>query len=281
MEKDNKQLTVRDEVNEIMGGIEITIDDLKNVSTLDPKLQNEISKFLSKHKQDNLNNQVLRCNIEYIDVNKTLEDFQNEVNEEEEDDDDVLDIAMDKYKQHIKTIKKNEKNCPNFRTCPLFLANSLRQGEQCPFEKANTIQLVNGLYKELDIKEDDFADQLSVGHMIALENMAKRAEAAIANLGIATDITTYGKGGVSYDSKVSDYFVAYEKIIGLLEKLKKNLILDRESKAKNKKLESEINQSTIKEKLKNKIFNKGFDLNTEEIANAVVLDEKDELNIGE
>ena len=78
-----------------------------------------------------------------------------------------------------------------------------------------------------------------------------------------------------------DYFVAYEKIIGLLEKLKKNLILDRESKAKNKKLESEINQSTIKEKLKNKIFNKGFDLNTEEIANAVVLDEKDELNIGE
>jgi len=243
--KEDKQLTVRDEVNEIMDGIEITIDDLKKVSTLDPKLQSEINKFLTKHKQDNLNNQVLRCNVEYIDIHKTLEDFQN------------------------------------FRTCPLFLANSLRQGEQCPFEKANTIQLVNGLYKELDIKEDDFADQLSVGHMIALENMAKRAEAAIANLGIATDITTYSKGGVTYDSKVSDYFIAYEKIMSLLEKLKKNLILDRESKMKNKKLESEINQSTIKEKLKNKMFNKGFDINTEEIANAIVLEDDEKINLGE
>ena len=125
--KEEKQLTVRDEVNEIMNGIEITIDDLKKVSTLDPKLQSEINKFLTKHKQDNLNNQVLRCNVEYIDISKTLEDFQNEVNEEE-DDDDVLDVAMEKYKQHLKVIKKNEKNCPNFRTCPLFLANSLRQG---------------------------------------------------------------------------------------------------------------------------------------------------------
>lgn len=278
--KEEKQLTVRDEVNEIMDGIEITIDDLKKVSTLDPKLQSEINKFLTKHKQDNLNNQVLRCNVEYIDISKTLEDFQNKVNEEE-DDDDILDVAMEKYKQHLKVIKKNEKNCPNFRTCPLFLANSLRQGEQCPFEKANTIQLVNGLYKELDIKEDDFADQLSVGHMIALENMAKRAEAAIANLGIATDITTYSKGGVTYDSKVSDYFIAYEKIMSLLEKLKKNLILDRESKMKNKKLESEINQSTIKEKLKNKMFNKGFDINTEEIANAIVLEDDEKINLGE
>ena len=278
--KEEKQLTVRDEVNEIMDGIEITIDDLKKVSTLDPKLQSEINKFLTKHKQDNLNNQVLRCNVEYIDISKTLEDFQNEVNEEE-DDDDILDVAMEKYKQHLKVIKKNEKNCLNFRTCPLFLANSLRQGEQCPFEKANTIQLVNGLYKELDIKEDDFADQLSVGHMIALENMAKRAEAAIANLGIATDITTYSKSGVTYDSKVSDYFIAYEKIMSLLEKLKKNLILDRESKMKNKKLESEINQSTIKEKLKNKMFNKGFDINTEEIANAIVLEDDEKINLGE
>ena len=58
--KEEKQLTVRDEVNEIMNGIEITIDDLKKVSTLDPKLQSEINKFLTKHKQDNLNNQVLR-----------------------------------------------------------------------------------------------------------------------------------------------------------------------------------------------------------------------------
>ena len=117
--------------------------------------------------------------------------------------------------------------------------------------------------------------------MIALENMAKRAEAAIANLGIATDITTYSKGGVTYDSKVSDYFIAYEKIMSLLEKLKKNLILDRESKMKNKKLESEINQSTIKEKLKNKMFNKGFDINTEEIANAIVLEDDEKINLGE
>lgn len=278
MEKKN-ELTVRDEVNEIMGGIDIKIDDLKKVSTLDPKLQADINKFLTKHKQDNLNNQVLKCNVEYIDLNKTLEDFENEVHLEDDDDDDVLELAAKKYKNHLKIIKENEKNCANFRTCPLFMANSLRKGEQCPFEKANTIQLVNGLYKELDIKEDDFADQLSVSHMIALENMAKRAEAAIANMGLTMDIKNYSKGGVSYDSKISDYFVAYEKIMSLLEKLKKNLILDRESKAKNKKLESEINQSTIKEKLANKLYNKGFDINTEDIVNAVVLEDEEKINL--
>ena len=50
---------------------------------------------------------------------------------------------------------------------------------------------------------------------------------------------------------------------------------------KNKKLESEINQSTIKEKLKNKMFNKGFDINTEEIANAIVLEDDEKINLGE
>ena len=275
------EITIKDELKEIMDGIEIKIDDLKKVSTLDPKLQSEINKFLCKHKQDNLNNQVLKCNVEYINLNKTLEDFELEVKAEDGDDDDVLDLASQRYKNHIKKIKQNEKNCPNFRTCPLFMANSLRNGEQCPFEKANTIQLVNGLYKELDIKEDDFADQISVSHMIALENMAKRAEAAIANLGLVTDVKSFSKSGPTYDTKISDYFSAYEKIMGLLEKLKKNLILDRESKMKNKKLESEINQNTVKEKLSNKLYNKGFDINTEEIANAVLLEDNNKLNLEE
>ena len=68
--------------------------------------------------------------------------------------------------------------------------------------------------------------------------------------------------------------------MNMADKLRKNLILDRESKMKNKKIESEINERTVKENLKNKLSNGFFDVNASTIVEAVILEEenkKDEL----
>ena len=63
--------------------------------------------------------------------------------------------------------------------------------------------------------------------------------------------------------------------MNMADKLRKNLILDRESKMKNKKIESEINERTVKENLKNKLSNGFFDVNSSTIAEAVILEEED------
>ena len=44
---------------------------------------------------------------------------------------------------------------------------------------------------------------------------------------------------------------------------------------KNKKIESEINERTVKENLKNKLSNGFFDVNASTIAEAVILEEED------
>ena len=253
----------KETIEEILG-FELTTEEIKRASSLSPKIK--------------------KCFVEDIDLTKTYEDFEKEyvINDDSGDDDeDFLSEATEKYKEYLKEIKKNEEKCPHFRECPLFQSKMLPKGEKCPLEMINTSNLKRGIYKELDIKEDDFSDKITANHLISIENIAQRLLSALSIQSPVVNVVTINKNGSkTYDTKINENLNAYQMTMNMADKLRKNLILDRESKMKNKKIESEINERTVKENLKNKLSNGFFDVNASTIAEAVILEEenkKDEL----
>jgi hypothetical protein len=152
----------------------------------------------------------------------------------------------------------------------------LPKGEKCPLEMINTSNLKKGIYKELDIKDDDFSDKITANHLISIENIAQRLLSALSIQSPVVSVVTINKNGSkTYDTKINENLNAYQMTMNMADKLRKNLILDRESKMKNKKIESEINERTVKENLKNKLSNGFFDVNASTIAEAVILEEED------
>lgn len=266
------------ELEEIIG-FEITLQDEKNISTLDPKLQKEIEVWSQKNANNILSLQIKKCQVEHVDVNKTEEDFREEYGITEDDDDDIINEAFEAYKNHLKIIKKNEEVCPHFRDCPLFQNDALPKGNKCPLEVMTTTRLRDGIYKELDIKPEDFSDIISANHLVAIENLAQRTLSALSVQAPVVKVITKGKNGITTDTKINDNLAAYQLLMNMRDKINKNLILDRESKMKNKKIESEINEKTIKENLKNRFSNRRFDIDTAELVEAISLEDENSIDI--
>ena len=273
----------KETIEEILG-FELTTEEIKKASSLSPKIKKDLEVWASKNSDNILSLQIKKCFVEDIDLTKTYEDFEKEyaINDESGDDDeDFLSEATEKYKEYLKEIKKNEEKCPHFRECPLFQSKMLPKGEKCPLEMINTSNLKRGIYKELDIKEDDFSDKITANHLISIENIAQRLLSSLSIQSPVVNVVTVNKNGSkTYDTKINENLNAYQMTMNMADKLRKNLILDRESKMKNKKIESEINERTVKENLKNKLTNGFFDVNSSAIAEAVILEEenkKDEL----
>lgn len=273
----------KETIEEILG-FELTTEEIKKASSLSPKIKKDLEVWANKNLDNILSLQIKKCFVEDIDLTKTYEDFEKEyvINDDSEDDDeDFLNEATEKYKEYLKEIKKNEEKCPHFRECPLFQSRMLPKGEKCPLEMINTSNLKRGIYKELDIKEDDFSDKMTANHLISIENIAQRLLSALSIQSPVVNVVTINKNGSkTYDTKINENLNAYQMTMNMADKLRKNLILDRESKMKNKKIESEINERTVKENLKNKLSNGFFDINASTIAEAVILEEenkKDEL----
>ena len=256
----------KETIEEILG-FELTTEEIKKASSLSPKIKKDLEIWANKNSDNILSLQIKKCFVEDIDLTKTYEDFLNE--------------ATEKYKEYLKEIKKNEEKCPHFRECPLFQSKMLPKGEKCPLEMINTSNLKKGIYKELDIKDDDFSDKITANHLISIENIAQRLLSALSIQSPVVSVVTINKNGSkTYDTKINENLNAYQMTMNMADKLRKNLILDRESKMKNKKIESEINERTVKENLKNKLSNGFFDVNASTIAEAVILEEenkKDEL----
>ena len=271
----SNELKKKDDLEEILG-FEITSEELKKATSLSPKLKQELEAWSNKNSDNILSLQIKKCLVKDIDIKKTLEDFQKEnIVNDDDDDEEFLNEALEHYKEHLKEIKKNEEICPHFRECPLFQAKMLPKGEKCPLEMINTSNLKRGIYKELDIKEEDYSDKIVANHLIAIENIAQRALSALSIQAPVQNIVTISKNGSkTYDTKVNENLNVYQMTMNMSEKLRKTLILDRESKMKNKKIESEINEKTVREKLKNKLSNGFFDIDSSKIAEAVILEDE-------
>ena len=248
----------KETIEEILG-FELTTEEIKKASSLSPKIKKDLEIWANKNSDNILSLQIKKCFVEDIDLTKTYEDFEKEyaINDDSEDDDeDFLNEATEKYKEYLKEIKKNE--------------------EKCPLEMINTSNLKKGIYKELDIKDDDFSDKITANHLISIENIAQRLLSALSIQSPVVSVVTINKNGSkTYDTKINENLNAYQMTMNMADKLRKNLILDRESKMKNKKIESEINERTVKENLKNKLSNGFFDVNASTIAEAVILEEED------
>lgn len=271
----------KDEELQDIIGFELTEQEIKKASSLSPQVKEDLKRWANKNSDNILSLQIKKCLVEDIDLNKTYEDFQKEnIVNDDDDDENFLDEAMEKYKEYLKEIKKNEEHCPHFRDCPLFQSRMLPKGEKCPLEMINTSNLKKGIYKELDIKDDDYSDKITANHLIAIENISQRLLSALSIQPAVVKVTTIGKNGsITYDTKINENLNAYQMTMNMADKLRKNLILDRESKMKNKKIESEINERSVKDKLKNKLSNGYFNIDSSEIAEAVVLENDDTLNI--
>ena len=172
----------KETIEEILG-FELTTEEIKRASSLSPKIKKDLEVWANKNSDNILSLQIKKCFVEDIDLTKTYEDFEKEyvINDDSGDDDeDFLSEATEKYKEYLKEIKKNEEKCPHFRECPLFQSKMLPKGEKCPLEMINTSNLKRGIYKELDIKEDDFSDKITANHLISIENIAQRLLSALS-----------------------------------------------------------------------------------------------------
>ena len=131
----------------------------------------------------------------------------------------------------------------------------------------------------MDIKPEDFSDIISANHLVAIENLAQRTLSALSVQAPVVKVITKGKNGITTDTKINDNLAAYQLLMNMRDKINKNLILDRESKMKNKKIESEINEKTIKENLKNRFSNRRFDIDTAELVEAISLEDENSIDI--
>lgn len=271
---DDKELK-NDLVNIV--GFELLDEEVKNKITLAPDVKEDVEKWLSKY----VNNQNLfgikTCCIEYIEENKTLQDFRDELGE---DGEEPISEAMELYKDYIRKVKRNESQCPTYKTCPFYQHKMIQEGMKCPMEIAESAKLMQGYFREMDIGEDNFTDMVVANHLVAANLITDRTLKSLAVEPLVKQVKIIGKdGGVRYDTKINDNFLIYEKTMALSEKLRKNLMLNREDRLKTKKLDEQLDQRSIKNKLKEQVRNlsRGFDIN--DIVEAETMENEEEYNI--
>lgn len=260
--------------NDLMSivGFELMDDEIKNKINVSPELQQDVKKWLNKYTQNGNIYGVKTCCIEVIPLNKTLEDFQSELGEEL---DDPVSEALEEYKKYKRKVRMNESQCPHYKTCPFFLNNMIVDGMKCPLELAESAKYVQGYFNELEIEEDNFTDMVVANQLVASTMIAERTLKALSIEPVVKEIKIIGKdGSVRYDTKPNDNVIVFNQMMGLSEKLRKNLMLNREDRLKNKKLEEERDSRSIKNKLQNELNNINAVIDVEDIVNDVITDEE-------
>lgn len=230
-------------------GFELMEDEIKSKLNLSPELQKDIQKWVDRYVGNQNTYGVKTCCVEILPLNKTLETFKEELGE---DDDDPVGLALKEYKSYLRKLKVNEAQCPHFKTCPFFQNKMIVEGMKCPLELADASKHIQGYYNELEIEEDNFTDMVVTNQLVATTLLVKRALKSLAVEPIVKEVKVINKdGSIRYDTKINDNLVAYEKSMALSEKLRKNLVLNKEDRLKYKQIEEERDARSIRNKLSN------------------------------
>ena len=200
-------------------GYSITDEELKRKISENPKLSKDVKIWLDKYIGKSHMNAIKDCKVEYIDY----------------DDLDIDELDEFERKEITKKIKRNNKQCPNHRTCPLFISNTLPEFDKCPLELMDTQQLLQGLAVELEIGMDEFNDSILVQQLVSLNVIFNRAMRGLASSSLVEDVITYQNGKTKYDTKTNEYLKITGDMMNLMEKLRKSLILNRDDKIKYKR----------------------------------------------
>lgn len=225
---------ITNDLKEIIGYDLIDID-LKNKLSLNPTLEKEVNMWTNKYVENRHAFGIKDCNVEYIDYDEL----------------DIEELDEVEQKDIMKKIKRNERICPNHRTCILYKNNALNYGSKCILEVADATTIRNALRKELEIKSEDYNDIISVDKLTAINVIGNRALRALSAETLVEVVPTYTKGGVKYETKVNDNFLIFEKSQALADRVQKALILNRDDKAKYKKLVEGKTQEDVKNNIKN------------------------------
>lgn len=234
----------------------ITDEQIKSKIKEDPKISKSIEKWLKKYVGQSHINGIKDCMVEYIDYDNLVDTL------EEMDEFDEKELS--------KTIKKNINHCPNHRSCPLFLSNTLPIHDKCPLELVDTEILIKGLAQELEIEMGDFNDSILIQQLVSLNVVYNRAMRGMAATPMIETIVSYTKGGVNYDTKVNEYFNIIESSLNMMEKLRKSLILNRDDKIKYKKIKQANSMEEIRKNVLEQINNVNEAIDMAEVVSEVI-----------
>lgn len=206
-------------------------EEIKNKITNNINLNRKITNWISNSVGKGHINAVKNCYVEYIDY-------------------DSLDFdKMDEFeiKAINKKIKKNHLECPNHINCQMFLNNILKPGMKCPIELAECSLQTNKLINELEIKKEDVNDQILLSQLIGLNLIYNRSISGLSNSPLITEIRKVTNGAVTYDTKINENFNIAKSALASIESLRKSLILNRDDKAKLKKIKEGKTIEEVKE----------------------------------
>lgn len=252
-------------------GFELMDDEIKKQINISPGLKKDVEKWLSKYTQNGNIYGVKTCCVEVIPLNKTLEEFQDELGE---DADDPVSEALEEYKKYRRKVRINEGQCPHYKTCPFFLNNMIIEGMKCPLELAESAKYVQGYFNELEIEPDNFTDMVVANQLVATTMIAERTLKALSIEPVVKEVKIINKdGSVRYDTKPNDNVTVFNQMMTLSEKLRKNLVLNREDRLKNKQLEQEKDARSIKNKLQEDLNNINKTIDVASIIQDVANDE--------
>lgn len=196
-------LIKKNDLREIVG-YDLLEEEYKNQIVQNPKLKAEIEKWANKYVDNRFLFGVKNCNVEYIDYeNLDIDEYEDEVDR----------------KELLKKIKNNERNCPNHRNCPLYKNELIKKGEKCLLELADAQDLVAKYCKELEIKPEDYNDQVMLNQLVTTSLLSNRALTGLSAGALVEQVVTVGNGGTKYDTKINENLIALEKSMNLSDKI--------------------------------------------------------------
>lgn len=229
-------------------GYDLLEDEYRNQIVQNPKLKAEIEKWANKYVDNRFLFGVKNCNVEYINYEELdIDEYEDEVDR----------------KELLKKIKSNERNCPNHRNCPLYKNQLIKKGEKCLLELADAQDLVAKYCKELEIKPEDYNDQVMLNQLVTTSLLSNRALTGLSSGALVEQVVTVGNGGTKYDTKINENLIALEKAMNLSDKIKKALVMNRDDKIKLKKLKEGKTQEDVVNNVKTvmKKAEENFDIN--------------------
>jgi hypothetical protein len=225
------------DIKEILG-YELIEKEVKAIAVNNPKIKDEVEKWLVDHIGKGHIAGVKRCNLEYVD-----------------EDVDVEEMDEFELKEYYSKLKKNFRECPNHKTCPLYMSKSINKGDKCTLELIETQFLVKGLFDELQIEPEDFNDQIIVSQLVGMNILYNRSMAGLAAAPLIEEIKTYSKGGFNIDTKVNEHFTVAKETLNMMEKLRKSLLLNRDDKMKVKQVKKANDELSAKKRVEEKLKN--------------------------
>lgn len=243
----NSSLIKKDNLNEILG-YDLLEEEYKNQIVQNPKLKAEIERWANKYVDNRFLFGVKNCNVDYINYEELdIDEYEDEVDR----------------KELLKKIKNNERSCPNHRNCPLYKNQLIKKGEKCLLELADAQDLVAKYCKELEIKPEDYNDQVMLNQLVTTSLLSNRALIGLSSGSLVEQVVTVGNGGTKYDTKINENLIVFEKSMNLSDKIKKALVMNRDDKIKLKKLKEGKNQEDVINNVKNVIkeVEEDFDIN--------------------